>query len=98
MNKILEQRFWNVASEAVSRLPFKEGCEQHVRHFIQDGIRRMESEGLSKNEAKILEAEHNLTRFVVAMVYEARRQGRQDLGETTYDAARSGLCPTWPFC
>jgi len=98
MGDILETRFWALAQSQTAGFGFAPGCEAEVRELIQRGVATLTTQGFAGNEFKIHEAEANLSRFLNAMTHEAMRLHLTQLHESTYHAARSSLCPLWPFC
>jgi hypothetical protein len=69
-------------------------CEREVRHFIipHDSLYRQSS----PKDRQIIKA--NFRNFAREMVNEAKREGLNELRERTFHAARSALCPLFPFC
>jgi hypothetical protein len=94
----LEARFWKLAETQTAGFGFTPVCETLVRNFIRYGVENLMREGLANDEFRIHEAEVNLSRFINTMTQEAMRLGLRQLQETTFEAARNGLCPLWPFC
>ncbi|MEX0777542.1 MAG: hypothetical protein WD042_17695 [Phycisphaeraceae bacterium] len=69
-------------------------CEREVRDFItpQDQLYQASTPEVRQQISE------NFRRFVKAMIDEAKRRGLPELRESTFHAARAGICPLFPFC
>lgn len=69
-------------------------CEGEVRRFIvpADKVYR------GSTPAARAQIQQTFTRFVQAMVAEAKDRHLTELREITFHSAKSRLCPLFPFC
>lgn len=100
MPRPLEELLWEYAlHQATSRgFDFSPDSQRYLRELISEGAKRMRSEGVERDDAKIRLAQENLRSFINTMADEAKRRGFPRLREETFYAAKSRLCPLWPFC
>jgi hypothetical protein len=98
VDQSLENRFWELANSQTMGFGFAPDCESMMRAFISQGVQTLSVAGFKQNEFKIHEAEANLSRFINSMIQEALRRQLTRLQESTFFAAKSSLCPLWPFC
>ena len=96
----IEHRLWLAAEyrAAQSYLEIAPDCATHLRSFVHDGVQRVVAEGHENDDLRIILAEANILAFVTRMIIEARALNLPRLHEPTFFAARSALCPLWPFC
>ena len=93
------QQLLAVAVEAAAPMTFTPNCHGIIVDKIREGIAaRWEAPGAPSPERRMRVAEENLRKFVAEMKAEARKLGREDLGENTFAGAWSRLCPLWPIC
>lgn len=69
-------------------------CESNVRSFITPADQTYRNSSPPDRAA----IRQNFTRLIDAMVAEAKDRGLPELRESTFHAARSKLCPLFPFC
>ena len=96
--EILKTRFWAAASHRIAsaNMTIAVGCEQHLRDFIEVGVSKISDP--STSEVAITQAEANLVAFVAKMIVDAAADGDSELHENRFFAAKTSLCPVWPFC
>lgn len=56
------------------------------------------TEGYTDDDRRVALADANIVAFTTRMIIEARERRLPRLHEPTFFAARSALCPIWPFC
>ena len=96
----IERRLWLAAERRAAQgyLEIAPDCASHLRDFIRGGAERLVAEGKGEDELQISVAEANIISYVTTMLIEARTRALVQLHEPTFFAARSALCPIWPFC
>ena len=77
---------------------FSPDCKTHVSAFLDNGVTALDKKKRLSDEISIKLAEAAVTALVERMVEEARAKNLPRLQETTFFAAKSWLCPLWPFC
>ena len=95
----LLKALWTVVDEVANAqsVDIAPGCEQYLRDFIEEGVKKLILEGFKFNSDRINLAKDNLRHFMTIMVVVAKKEGENVLHENTYFAAIK-LCPFWPFC
>ena len=93
------QRLLTVALETALPMAITPNCRAQLTQHINDGVQtQWVSQAAPPVELRLFVAEANIRRLVALMQEEARKLGRNDLGENTLFAAMKGLCPFWPIC
>jgi hypothetical protein len=96
----IEERLWLAARDraAQNHIEIAPGSADHLREFIHGGVETLVAKGHSPDETEIALAEANIIAFTTKMIIEARTLNLTELHEPAFFAARSALCPIWPFC
>jgi hypothetical protein len=97
---ILIAKNWTmIAARQISsaKVTVTEQSGMMTSEFIFNGAKRFVAEGSPKE--KRTAAERNLKKFIDAEIAIATKDPeRPKIGETTFMAAKSSICPLWPFC
>lgn len=100
VTKQIERRLWLAAEYRAAQNYFEiaPDCADPLKEFIRGGVEMLVTKGHADDDMQIGLAEANIVAFTTRMIIEARTLNLTRLHEPTFFAARSALCPIWPFC
>jgi hypothetical protein len=98
--ELVQNRLWLAAELRAAQAGFgiAPDCTLHLRGFVDAGAVTLMAEGHLQDATRVALAEANIIAFTSRMVVEATTLGLTELHEPTFFAAKSALCPIWPFC
>lgn len=97
----LQQRLKTVYNKRASKLGLglTPSCHTLMNRMIGHAVERMAKQGVVDEEAHILQAEHNLARYLDKLSDKAQTVGSYPMvGAQVFDAVFREQCPVWPYC
>lgn len=94
IDRLLQQAHIEASSH---NCKFSADADSQLRELVTAGVGRMTVDEL-RNNAKIIEAEHNIRFLCKKLCERTRNENRMIVENRTFSSARMSICPLWPFC
>jgi len=97
----LQQRLRNHANKRIARLGLGMTPSSYtlMERMINNGIERMESQGVSDREEQIWFAEQSLARYLGKLCTKAQSTGVFPVvDDKLFERVLKEQCPVWPYC